>query len=487
MHLNYRIVLNILGVIIAILGLSMMPSVLVSIFYREYRVAASFLFILIPMIVFGLLLHRHVKPKSPKLKVREGFVVVGASWLIASFFGALPYLMAGVLPTFIDAFFESTSSFTTTGSSIIQNIESVPQGLVFWRSFSQWLGGMGILVFAVSLLPALGISGQQIANTETPGPSLSKLKPKMADSAKLLYAIYGGLTLSAIVLLLLGGLSLFDSCIVAFGSVASGGLINYSSGAGHFDSAYVEFVITLFTILACINFTLYYSLVRGELRHFFKDRELHTFLGIFGVGFLLVSLNLWLSNTASSVGEALRFALFHTASFATTTGVYSENYDLWPSFSKMILFILMMIGACSASTGGGIKIIRIMVLVKLILRGFFIRLHPRAVVPIKIQDKVVTSDSMAGIMSFLYLYVFIYVVSVFVLSFENMDLITTLSATGAILNNIGAGFGLVGPGGSFAVFSPFSKLYMSFLMITGRLELFTILLFFMPSFWNPDR
>lgn len=487
MHLNYRIVLKILGVVIAILGISMIPSALVSILYREYRVAASFFFILVPMVAIGLLMHRYVKPKSPRLKLREGFVVVGASWLIASFFGAFPYLIAGALPTFIDAFFESTSSFTTTGSSIILNIEAMPQGLVFWRSFSQWLGGMGILVFAVSLLPALGISGQQIANTETPGSSLNKLKPKMPDSAKLLYAIYGGLTLSAIALLLLGGLNLFDSCIVAFGSVASGGFINYSAGAAHFDSAYVEFVIALFTILACLNFTLYYSLVRGELRHFLKDRELQTFFSIFGVGFLLVSLNLWLSDTASSVGEALRFALFHTASFATTTGVYSENYDLWPSFSKMILFILMMIGACSASTGGGIKIIRIMVLVKLILRGFFIRLHPRAVVPIKIQNKVVTSDSMAGIMSFLYLYVFIYVVSVFVLSFENMDLVTTFSATGAILNNIGAGFGLVGPGGSFAVFSPFSKLYMSFLMITGRLELFTILLFFMPSFWNPDR
>lgn len=487
MHLNFRIIANILGVILVVLGFSMVPSIFVSLLYGEGRIALAFLWVLAPVIAAGFLLHRYVKPTNPRLKVREGFVVVGASWILASLIGAVPYMVAGVFPDFIDAFFESTSSFTTTGSTIIQNVEALPRGLVFWRSFSQWLGGMGILVFAVSLLPALGISGQQIATAETPGPTLSKLKPKMADSAKLLYWIYGSLTLAAIVLLLAGGLNLFDACIVAFGSVASGGLINYSDGAAHFDSAYVEFVIALFTTLACVNFTLYYHLVKGQLHSFLRDRELHTFLTLLASGILLVTLDLWLTDTAGSLPSAFRQAFFHTTSFATTTGVFSVNYDAWPSFSKMILFLLMMIGACSASTGGGIKVIRVVVLVRLILRGFFIRLHPRAVVPIKVDNKVISSDNMAGIMSFLYLYLFIYIFSVFVLSFENMDMVTTFTATGAILNNIGAGFGLVGPTGTFAVFSPFSKLYLSFLMIAGRLELFTILLWFMPSFWNPDR
>lgn len=487
MRLNVRIILHILGFIIALLGLAMVPSLLVSLLFGESDIALAFAKVLVPVSVAGLLLHRYVRPASPRLKVREGFVVVGASWILASLIGAVPYMLAGVFPSFIDAFFESTSSFTTTGSTIIRNVEALPRGLIFWRSFSQWLGGMGILVFAVSLLPALGISGQQIANTETPGPSLSKLKPKMADSAKLLYWIYGLLTVAAILLLLAGGLSLFDSCIVAFGSVASGGLINYSDGVAHFGSAYIEFVIALFTTLACVNFMLYYHLAKGQLHSFLRDKELHTFLALLFSGICLVTLDLWLTDTVATLPTAFRQAFFHTTSFATTTGVFSVDYNSWPSFSKMILFLLMMIGACSASTGGGIKVIRIMVLVRLILRGFFIRLHPRAVVPVKIDNKVISSDNMAGIMSFLYLYLFIFLFSVFVISFENLDLVTTFSATGAILNNIGAGFGLVGPSGTFAVFSPFSKLYLSFLMITGRLELFTILLWFMPSFWNPDR
>ncbi len=487
MSLNIRAIFKILSFVILLLGVAMLPSVLVSLLYGEYSTAFDFLKILAPLIALGGIAAIRIKTRPARLRLREGFLVVALSWVIASLIGSFPYLVTGTINGFVNAFFESAAGFTTTGASVISDVEILPKGILFWRSFCQWLGGMGILIFAISVLPTMGISGQRIARAETPGPTLNKVVPRMSDTAKILYTLYIGFTLIATALLMAGGLNLFDALIVALGSVASGGLSNYNTGIVYFDSFYVEFVAAFFTILACINFTLYYSILQGKWRNFFADRELRAFFFILCAGVALITGNLWFNGNYGSLSESLRLASFQASAFLTTTGHFSADFNLWPAFSKMILFLLMLIGGCSSSTGGGIKVIRIVILLKLILRGFYVRLHPRAVVPLKIQGKPVPAEVMTGVMSFLYLYMLIFMLSSLILSFENLDLLTTFTATAAALNNVGTGLELIGPAGSFALFSDFSKYYLCVLMMMGRLELFTIILLFTPSFWNPDR
>lgn len=465
----------------------MIPSLIVSVIYGEHDTAVAFVKIIVSVLIPGIIINKRITVDSERLKLREGFFVVAFSWLLASLIGCLPYLMTDSVDGFVNAFFEASSGFTTTGATVIPDVEIIPKGILFWRSFCQWLGGMGILIFAISILPALGISGQRMARAETPGPTLNKLTPRMSDSAKILYLIYMVFTVTATLLLMLGGLSPFDALIAAFGSVASGGLSNYNIGIQGFNNTYIEFVIALFTIISCINFTLYYNLIRGRWKDFYTNAEMRIFLLIFCAATALITFDLWITGSYDTFGESLRFGFFQSSAFITTTGHYSADFNLWTSFSKMILFILMLIGGCSSSTGGGIKVIRIIVLLKLIKRSFLVRLHPKAVMPIKIDGKVLSSDVMAGVMSFMYLYVFIFMISAWVLSFENLDLLTTFTATAAALNNVGTGLELIGPTGTFALFSGFSKIYLSFLMLTGRLELFTIILLFTPSYWDSDR
>lgn len=487
MALNYPAIIKILGFVTTLIGGAMIPSALVSVLYEEYTTALKFALIILPVMAVGIFMSIQMKVRVSRLKLREGFCVVAFSWLLASLLGCLPYLATGTVDGFVNALFEATSGFTTTGASIVTDVEVLPKGVLFWRSFCQWLGGMGILIFAISILPTLGVSGQRMAKAEAPGVTLNKVVPRMADSAKILYIIYVSFTLSAIVLLMLGGLNLFDAVIAALGSVASGGLSNYNSGISYFNSAYVEFIVAFFTVLACINFTLYYSAIRGKWREFFSDQELRGFLLILSCGGLFIMANLWATGSYDSVPQALRYGFFQASAFMTTTGHFSADFDLWPAFSRMVLLVLMLIGASSSSTGGGIKVIRIIVLLNILRRGIFMRLHPNAVVPIKIQGKTISAEMVSGIMSFLALYTFIFMLSGLVLSLEDLDFLTIITTVTATLNNVGTGMGLVGPTGSFAIFSDFSKVYLSFLMLMGRLELFTIILLFTPSFWNPDR
>lgn len=487
MAMNFPAIIKILGFITVLIGGAMIPSVLVSVLYGEYHTALMFTLIILPVLVMGIIVSRQIKVRVSKLKLREGFCVVAFSWLLVSLIGCLPYLVTGTVDGFVNAFFEATSGFTTTGASIITDVEIIPKGILFWRSFCQWLGGMGILIFAISILPTLGISGQRMAKAESPGVTLNKVVPRMADSAKILYIIYVSFTLAAVVLLMLGGLNLFDAFIAALGCVASGGLSNYNGGISHFNSTYIEFIVTSFTVLACINFTLYYSVIRGKWREFFSDQELRVFLLILSCGGLFITANLLATGSYDSVYQALRHGLFQASAFMTTTGHFSTDFDLWPAFSKMVLLLLMLIGASSSSTGGGIKVIRIVMLFKILRRGVFMRLHPNAVVPIKIQGKTISSEMVSGVMSFLALYTFIFMLSGLILSLENLDFLTIITTVTATLNNVGTGMELVGPTGSFALFSDFSKIYLCLLMLMGRLELFTIILLFTPAFWNPDR
>lgn len=487
MVLNYRAIVKLSGIIIVILACLMLPSLLVSWLFGESDAVRSFLFTIVPMLAAGSIITLSVRADFNHLKIRDGYAIVALCWTLGSALGAVPFFISGYIPNFADAFFETVSGFTTTGSSILTDVEALPKGLLFWRSFTHWIGGMGIIVFAIALLPMLGISGQRIAKAETTGPVFGKLTPRLTESSKILYTIYIVMTVLQVSFLLMGGMSLYDALINTFGSVGTGGFSNYGASIMHYDSLYFEVVITAFMLLAGMNFTLYYYLLRGDWRELFSDSELKGYYIIFGSAVLLIALNLWQSGSYDTVGQSLRYSLFQSASVMTTTGFASADFDLWPSFSKMILFFLMFVGGCSSSTAGGIKVVRILLLFKLLKRGLAIRLHPRAVISIKINEKPIPADTVSAVANFVFLYFAIFFIGTILLSLENFDLVTTASAVAACLGNIGPGFNLVGPMLNFSLFSDASTFMLAIIMLIGRLELFTIMLLFTRQFWNPDR
>lgn len=487
MSLNIPAIGKTLCSILVILGVAMLLPLLASLYYGERDVALIFVKVLLPLVLVGGAGCWLIHPRQSSLRARDGLLTVALVWIAASLLGSLPYWLTGSVDSLADAIFESTASFTTTGASVMPDVESAPRGVLLWRALVQWLGGMGILIFAISILPALGIGGQKMARAETPSPIIDKLTPRMSDSARILYLIYISFTVILMLLLLAGGLDVFDALSVALASVASGGFHIHQESLGYYNSFYVELLVSVFTVLVCVNFNLYYKLARGRIKEFFADRELLVFLALLLGGGLLISADLFFSDTAASAGDAFRLGFFQSVSAGTTAGHTTADVTLWPRFSQLVLILLMLTGACGSSTGSGIKVVRVIVLFKLIHKGVSARLHPRAVVPIKIHGRPIAEETVTGMVSYFGLYTFIFAFSLLVVSLQNLDLNTTFSAVLACLNNTGLGLGLVGPTGSFHVFSDPIKLYLSFLMIVGRLELFTILMLFMPGFWNPDR
>jgi len=486
MLLNYRMILKVQGVILLILAVSMAPSMLISAFNGEKGSAVAFLACMIPLSVAGLIAQK-IYLRTSTVRIRDGYAIAALCWILSSIFGALPFTLSGAVPNYIDAFFETVSGFTTTGSTILTDIEVLPRGLLFWRSFTHWLGGMGIIIFAIAILPALGISGHQIARAEAPGPSLDKVTPKLTDTARILYLIYIAMTIAQIMLLTLGGMSLFDSCIHTFGSMGTGGFSNYNASVAYYDNLYFEIIIGLFMVLAGVNFNLYYDLIRGKWRDFFGDNELRLYLGIFGAATALIALNLLLSGYYETPGGSMRYSFFQVASIMTTTGFASADFDLWPTFSKMILFTLMFIGGCSSSTAGSLKVIRVLIAFKLIAREMFRKMHPRAVVPVKLNGRPVQAVIVSNITSFTFLYFLTFIIGTLLISLEDFGLVVSASSVACTLGNVGPGFEVVGPVMNFSVFSNASKLLFSFLMLAGRLELFTLIILLTPGFWNPDR
>lgn len=486
MALNYRLIIKVTTAISVLIGISMIPSLAVCVIYGETDAAAAFLKCIVPMVAVGLFATALNRPRRNNLRMRDGMLVVALCWILASFLGALPFVVSKSIPSLADAFFEAASGFSTTGSSILTDIESLPKGILFWRSFTHWLGGMGILVFFVALLPSLGIGGQNIINAETTGPVKDKITPKTSDSAKMLYTIYIGMSAAEVVFLLLGGVSLYDALLHTFGTVGTGGLSCYGDSIGHFQSAYVDIVIAVFMLLAGVNFNLYYQALRGKPKELLSDYEFRGYIVILAIATGLIAWNLT-QNHVYSAGTALRHSFFQTVSITTTTGYSTVNFDLWPTFSKMVLFILMFVGGCSSSTGGGIKVIRVLLLFNLARRGLYQRLHPRAVVAIKADGKALPSTVISGVASFVFLYIGLLFFGTFLLSLENLDLVSTFTAVLSSLGNVGPGFGLVGPAMNYSIFSAPAKLLLSLYMIVGRLELLTIILLFTPGYWNPDR
>lgn len=477
--MNYGIVLRVIGIILIIESILMVPPYIIAL-YSNQGDAMAFLVSILITLFFGLLFAGRKKP-IPKLKPRDGFAIVTFAWILASIFGSLPLYISNSTDTFIDAFFETVSGFTTTGATILTNLDHLPRATLFWRSFTHWIGGMGILVFTLALLPMLGISGFQIFKAEAPGPVAGKIVPRLKDTAMILYISYFAMTLAQVVLLLLGGVNLFDAFLYTFATVGTGGFAITSHGISTYNSTYIYIVIGVFMMLSAVNFSLYYAAFKGRFRDIFKDEELKLFLTIIGVSVVFISLNLVTTNY-ESITMAIRDAFFHVSSMITTTGYSVADVEAWPSFSKGILILIMLIGGSAGSTAGGIKVIRLLVVLKLIKREVGILFHPRAVMPIKINGKLLPNERVAGIYSFLSLYVVIFVISTLLLTLEGIDLQTAATAVISTIGNIGIEFS--GIARSFSEFSQITKLLLSFLMILGRLELFTVIALFAPRTWR---
>lgn len=478
--MNRKMIAYILGYIIKVESLLMIPSLIVSIYFKETGTIA-FLITIISLLLIGTVLSLK-KPSNRVIYAKDGFVVVAASWLLLSAFGAMPFFISGEIPNYIDAFFETVSGLTTTGSSILTDVEALSSGMLFWRSFTHWIGGMGVLVFVLAIVPLADGRSVHLMRAEVPGPTYGKLVPKLKKTAMILYGIYCVLTVVLIILLLFGGMSLFDSAVHAFGTAGTGGFGIKNNSVAFYDSAYIDIVITTFMIIFGINFNLFYFILCGNFMQALKSEELRWFLGIVTASIIAISFNIL--PQYGGFMKALRYSAFHVASIISTTGFATADFNLWPEFSKSILFILMFIGACAGSTAGGIKIARLILIFKNMVYQVKSMIHPRYVNVIRFEGTVIDNNIIRETSNYLTMYAFILFSSFLIVSIDEFDFETTLTAVVTCLNNVGPGFGLVGPMGNFSGFSGISKIVLSFNMLIGRLEIFPIILLFTPSLWR---
>ena len=478
--MNKRLVLYVLGMILVVLAALLAAPLLVAAIYREADCGRAFLVAIGISLLLGvpMLLQR---PRDRALYAREGYVAVALSWVLMSLVGAVPFTLSGAVPNYLDAVFETVSGFTTTGSSILLEVESLPRSLLFWRSFTHLLGGMGVLVFMMALVPLAGGDSIFLLRAESPGPSVSKIVPKMRTTAAILYGIYLGMALLEFVLLLLGGMPVFESLCHTFGTAGTGGFgIRNDSIAGY--STYLQGVISVFMLLFGVNFNFYVFLLLRRVRMALHQSEVWVYFGIVAASVLLITINI--HRGFSSVFQAFHHALFSVSSVITTTGYATVDFNQWPELSRMILVLLMIVGACAGSTGGGMKVSRIMMLCRACRSEVSRLLHPRQVKVMTMDGKRVPENTVRGVHAFSVAYVLILVGSVLLVSLDNFDFTTTLTAVLATLNNIGPGLSMVGPAGNFAAFSPLSKLVMTMDMLFGRLEIFPLLILMLPGTWR---
>ncbi|MGI6086194.1 MAG: TrkH family potassium uptake protein [Acetivibrionales bacterium] len=479
--MNGSMIIKNLGILLMVEAASMLPSLLIAVIYNQNDIMA-FIITIIILILAGFVMFK-IPVRNRNFYTRDGFAIVSLGWILLSLFGALPFYISGAIPSYADAFFEAVSGFTTTGSTILREIVSLPRGILFWRSFTNWMGGMGVLVMMLAVLPAAGANTLHIMKAESPGPDPGKLVPKIGQSAKILYLMYITLTTVQFLLLLTGGMPLYDALIHAFSTAGTGGFSNMNTSVGAYNNVYFEIVTTIFMFMFGINFTLYYQALKGNIKNVFKDEELR-FYFITAVGaILLITWNTWGPNFRT-IWESLRHASFQVTSVMTTTGFTSTNFDLWPVFSKSILLILMFIGATAGSTGGGIKCIRFILLFKTIKREIRRIIHPRSVFTVKYGGKTVDNEIMSGVMNYFFISMVIFTISLVLVSLDGFDMVTNFSAVVATINNIGPGLGIVGPMGNFADYSVFSKIVFSFTMLFGRLEIYPMLILLTPMFWK---
>ncbi len=478
--MNNKLIIKMLGIVLAMEAVLMLLPLGIALGKGEDSAGALGVTVLLLALVSVPLVM--LRPKSQSMYAREGFLIVSLSWVLLSLFGALPFYISGYIPSYIDALFETVSGFTTTGASILSDVEALPDSLLFWRSFTHWIGGMGILVFVMAVLPASNERAMHVMRAEVPGPSVGKLVPKIRWTATLLYAIYFLMTVAHVIFLLFGGMNLFDSLITAFGSAGTGGFSNKNSSIGYFDSAYIDGVVTVFMLLFGINFNLYFLLLTRNFRQALRSEELRWYIIIVLSSIGLITLNILPQQ--QSLTHAFRLASFQVASIITTTGYATADFNLWPLYSKMILIGLMFIGACGGSTGGGLKVSRVIVVLKRVKRELIKMVHPRTVRVIRLEGKALESEQVNGIFTFVITYLLIILAASLVISLDGFDFEATFTSVISCMSNIGPGTGLVGPMGNFSVFSNFSKLVLSLVMLLGRLEIYPLLLCFAPVLYR---
>ena len=479
--MDFGVIIKTLGKIILFEAAALLPSLFIALYSGQGDFYAFLLSIIIIAAIGGLCLLS--KPKKDAINYKEGFAIVGFGWILVTVLGALPFIFAGTFNSFIDAFFEAASGFSTTGATVLNDVEVLPKGILFWRSFTHWLGGMGILVLALALLPAFKTGALQIYKAESPGPTPTKLVPRLGQTAQLLYGVYILFTVVQVVLLFLAGMPLFEACVHTFGTVGTGGFSTKNASIGAYNNVVFEVIIFFFMLVSGTNFTLHYQALHGNFKSLVKDSEFKFYIFVITASITAITLNLW-NNIYINILEALRHASFQVVSMITTTGYATTNFDVWPSFSKIILVILMLIGGCSGSTAGGIKQIRMLLLFKYAKREFSKLLHPKAVIPVRLGGKRVPEETLSGVVSFFFIHLIIFLIATLLISFEGMDLVSTVTSVVTALGNVGPGLGMVGPSTNFGHLSAFSKTILSICMIMGRLEIYSILILISPGFWR---
>lgn len=478
--MDTKIVRYILCRMLGVEAALLLVPVLVAVIYQE-KCGIVFL---IPIVILCLLFWvvGRKRPEHGQIYGKEGMVIVALAWILWSLFGAMPFTLSGYIPSYVDAFFETVSGFTTTGSSIIPDVEVLPHCLLFWRSFTHWIGGMGVLVFVLVVTSLDRKNSMHLMRAEVPGPEKDKLVPKAMSTARILYGMYLTLTVIEMVFLVIGGMNLFDSMIFSFGSAGTGGFSNYADSVAHFNSAYIDGVITVFCALFGVNFALFYFMILGDFKSILKNEELRTYILLIAGATVAIMLNI--HSLYPTIGKSFRYAVFQVVTVITTTGYSTADFAQWPMFSKAVLMMLTVIGACASSTGGGIKVSRLLVGIKCVKREIVQLAHPKSVGIIRIGGKKVSSDVLRTIYIYFIAYVGILIGSVVLVSLDNFDFETTFSAVLTTLGNVGPGMAQVGPMGNFAEFSPLSKLILCFDMLAGRLEIFPFLVLFTAPAWR---
>lgn len=479
--MNYKMTAYVLGKMLGAEALVLCIPAAVSLIYGETSDMAAFGITSAVLCVFFLLFGRK-KPENGRIYGKDGLVIVAAAWILWSVFGALPFYLSREIPSYVDALFETVSGFTTTGSTILTDIEALSYGMNFWRCLTHWIGGMGVLVFVMVVTSLDDKSSMHLMRAEVPGPEADKLVPKARETAKLLYAMYLALTVAEIIFLLAGGMNLYDSIIHSFSTAGTGGFANHNSSVAYYDSAYIDGVITVFMILFGINFNMYFLLLIKDVKSVWKNEEVRAYLGIIVAATLVITCNV-LSIYKEPL-KAFRYSIFQVASIITTTGFATADFNLWPELSKCILLLIMVIGACAGSTGGGVKVSRFLILWKSILKQVKGMLHPKSVNVVKVNGKKISNETLQGVYAYFSAYVFVFGISVLLVALDNFDFATTISGVLTTLSNVGPGISRVGPIENFQSFSVLSKIVFSMDMLIGRLEIFPFLMICSPSFWR---
>lgn len=473
--MNYNTITSLIGSVLRFVGMAMLVPLVVALIYGDdcdpFLISAVITFLV--GIVLGLKTY-----EIDDLPIRESFAIVSLGWFTVALFGALPYVFSGIHP--LDALFESMAGFTTTGSTILPDIEAHSRSLLFWRSFTQWIGGMGIVVLFIAILPKLAVAGRDLFRAEAPDPIGGKLRPRLGQSAKILWSVYVMLSVAEVIALWISGMGVYDALCTTFSTMSTGGFSPHTESIAFFGSPAIELIVIFFMVVAGANFALHFWMLRGEQKRLLRNPEFRLYICIISCATLLITIMLW----HSSGIHAIRLALFQVVSILTGTGFTTANFDAWSSTARMILFVLMFVGGCAGSTSGGIKVVRILLLAKYGYRELFRSLHPRAILPIRLGRKMVPQNAMESILSFFILYILIFAVASLIMSALGMDVVSAMSAVATTLGNVGPGFNMIGPAMHFGDVHPLGKLVLLLCMWIGRLEIFTVIVLLIPDFWK---